>query len=266
MAAEEDGVWLTIEEAPPMPRRPRIPGRAVGYVRVSTDDQVREGWSLDAQRHRIAGYCQAHSWDLVEVYADEGVSAAKERPEFDRMVAEVLADGVSHVVALKLDRLGRSAKGILDLYDKLERKGVGLVCIQDGIDTSTPTGRLLRTILAAVAEFERDVISERTKIGMAEAKRRGATFGKRSALSQEVVARIVGERAQGTSLPRIAEGLNRDGVPPRPGGPQVVCLHGAGGAALPASTRAAGGFVMAEVLTTHTEGWWARGSPPAGSV
>lgn len=203
-----------------MPRKSRVPGRAVGYVRVSTEDQAKHGWSLDAQRQRIDGYCQAMNWELAAVYADEGVSAAKDRPEFERMVADVLADGVSHVVALKLDRLGRSAKGILDLYDRLESKGVGLVCIQDGVDTSTPAGRMLRTILAAVAEFERDVISERTKTGMAAAKAGGRRFGKTSTLDRTLVERIKGMHAGGVSLNRIAGTLNEEGVPTGQGGAQ----------------------------------------------
>lgn len=195
-----------------------VPGRAVGYVRVSTLDQAREGWSLPAQRRRIAAYCAAKGWELVETYADEGVSAQAERPEFDRMVAEVLADGVSHVVALKLDRLGRSAVGLLNLYDALERKGLSLVTIEDGIDTSTPMGRFLRTVLAAVAELERDTISERTKIGMAEAKRQGKRMGRPPALDEDTVARIVAEHRGGTSLSAIAAGLNDEGVPTAMGG------------------------------------------------
>jgi DNA invertase Pin-like site-specific DNA recombinase len=185
---------------------------------VSTEDQAKHGWSLDAQRHRIEGYCQAKEWELVEVYADEGVSAVKDRPAFKRMVEDVLADGVSHVVALKLDRLGRSARGLLELFERLEARGVGLVCIDDSIDTSTPSGKLLRTILAGVAEFERDVISERTKTGMAEARRRGARFGKVSTLDPAVVERIRTDRAAGLSLSAIARSLDAEGIPTGQGG------------------------------------------------
>ena len=201
-----------------MPRTPRVPGRAAGYVRVSTEDQAKHGWSLDAQRHRIEGYCQAKGWELAEVYADEGISALKDRPAFKRMVEDVLADGVSHVVALKLDRLGRSARGLLELFERLEARGVGLVCIDDSIDTSTPSGKLLRTILAGVAEFERDVISERTKTGMAEARRRGARFGKTSTLDPALVARIRADRDAGLSLSAIARALDAEGVPTGQGG------------------------------------------------
>lgn len=200
-------------------KQQRVPGRAVGYARVSTLDQVSEGHSLGAQRARIQAYCTARGWDLVELYADEGVSALKDRPEFERMRTDVLADGVSHVVALKLDRLGRRAKDLLDLYDSMERKGVALVCIEDSIDTSTPAGRLMRTVLAAVAEFERDTISERTKIGLAEARRKGVRLGKEPSIPPQVRARIAALRAEGLGARRIAAVLTAEGVPTVKGGP-----------------------------------------------
>lgn len=201
-----------------MPRRKssspvRIPGRAVGYIRVSTSTQVEEGFSLDAQRRKIEAYCMARGWDLVTTYSDEGISATKRRPGFEQMVIDVLADGVSHVVALKLDRLGRSAVDLLNLYQSLEDKGVALVTIEDSIDTSTAHGRMLRTILAAVSEFERELISERVKIGMAEAKVQGVHLGRRSTLPGEIRARMVSMRAGGQTLTQIAETLNGEKVP-----------------------------------------------------
>lgn len=198
-------------------RKPRIAGRAVGYVRTSTD---RQDNSVEDQRHRIAQYCAARGWDLAGVYVDEGVSGAKaSRPALDRMVADVLADGVSHIVATKLDRLGRSVAHVIDLHDALEAKGVGLVFIDQGIDTSTPAGRLMRNVLASVAEFERDLISERVKAGMAEAKRsKGRRYGKTSQLSGELVDRIGAMRAEGASLAAIARALNGEGCPTGQGG------------------------------------------------
>lgn len=208
-----DGVMAPRKKAPA-----RIPGRAVGYIRVSTVDQAETGHSLDAQRRRIEAYCQARGWELVNVYADEGKSATKRRPAFEQMVADVLADGVSHVVAIKLDRLGRSAKQMLDFYDQLESKGVGIVTIDDGIDTSTAIGRMFRTIVAAFAEFERERISERTRDGLAEARAKGVELGRKSALPDAVRDRIVTERNSGATLAAIARQLNDDGVATGQGG------------------------------------------------
>lgn len=192
--------------------------RAVGYVRVSTAEQAREGWSLDAQHRRVAAYCEAKSWPLAHVYEDAGVSALKHRPGWERLLTDVLADGVTHVVALKLDRFGRSALDLLSTYDVLERKGVALVCIEDSIDTSTPAGRLMRTVLAAVAEFERDLISERTRAGLAEARAQNKRLGRPAVLGETVVDRIRAEKAAGTSLAAIARQLNDEQVPTAHGG------------------------------------------------
>lgn len=196
----------------------RTPGRAVGYVRVSSADQAENGWSLGAQRERVAAYCAARGWELVDVYGDEGVSALKTRPQFDKMVKDVLADGVSHIVCLKLDRLGRRAVDLLRLYDQMERKGVALVAIEDSIDTSTPVGRLLRTVLAAIAEFERDTISERTKIGLEAARAAGVRLGAERSIPEAVRAHILQLAAEGHGARKIAGVLNAAGVPTAQGG------------------------------------------------
>jgi DNA invertase Pin-like site-specific DNA recombinase len=193
--------------------------RAVGYVRVSTAEQAREGWSLDAQHRRVAAFCEAKGWPVARVYADEGVSALKHRPGWEQLLTDVLADGVTHVVALKLDRFGRSALDLLSTYDVLERKGVALVCIEDSIDTSTPAGRLMRTVLAAVAEFERDLISERTRAGLAEARAQGKRLGGPVLITDDAEARVAELHRAGLSLRQIAAQLNQEGVPTVKGGP-----------------------------------------------
>jgi DNA invertase Pin-like site-specific DNA recombinase len=198
-------------------RKPRIPGKAVAYIRTSTD---RQGNSVNDQRHRIEAYCTARGWTLAGVYVDEGVSGAKaSRPALDRMVADVLGNGVSAVVSTKLDRLGRSVAHVIELVDQLEAKGVAMVLVDQSIDTSTPAGRLLRNVLASVAEFERDLISERVKAGMAEAKRsKGRRYGKTSQLPDELVGRIGAMRAGGASLATIARTLNAEQVQTGQGG------------------------------------------------
>ena len=165
------------------------------------------------------------------MYADEGVSgkASVRRPAFERMIGDVLGDGVTHIVALKLDRLCRSATRLLDLYDRLERKGVAIVTIDDGIDTGTAQGRLFRTILAGVAEFERDLASERTRNGLAAARDAGKALGRAPYGSRHEGGRLVEFPEQQRLLERvramhnaresyasIARTLNAEGVtPPR---------------------------------------------------
>jgi DNA invertase Pin-like site-specific DNA recombinase len=153
--------------------------RAVGYARLSKEGD-REHHSIEAQVQAIRTYCQVRQWDLVEVYVDDGVSGAvrpDERPEMKRMIEDVLNDGISYIVVKKLDRLGRKAGELLTLLAALEEKGVALVSIDDNIDTSTASGRLLRGMLAVIAEFERDLIRERTKAGLAIARQKGKYLG-----------------------------------------------------------------------------------------
>jgi DNA invertase Pin-like site-specific DNA recombinase len=154
--------------------------KAVGYARLSKDGD-REHYSIEAQCQAIESYCQARGWLLVRIYKDRGVSGAirpTDRPEMARMIEDVLGDGIQYIVVKRLDRFGRKAGELLTLLDALERKGVAVVSIDDNIDTSTPSGRLLRTILAGVAEFERDLIRERTKAGLAVARAKGKWVGR----------------------------------------------------------------------------------------
>ena len=210
-------------------QRTKMP-KAVAYVRVSTAEQAREGWSLTVQRKRVRAYCDARGWRLAKVYADEGVSSATRRPAFEQMVAAVLTDGVDAIVAMKLDRLGRSAAGLLSLYERLERKGVRIVTIEDGIDTSTANGRLMRTILAALAEWERDVIRDRTRTGVRAAMDDGRRVGQppfgcavrdgrlvEHTDEQRILRQIRSRHSAGASLAAIARELNAAAILPRRG-------------------------------------------------
>jgi site-specific DNA recombinase len=154
--------------------------RAVGYVRISKENP--EGYGLEAQRQAIEAYCRARGWELVRIYSDDGVSGAvapDERPALAELERDVLrSDGIQYVIVWRLDRLGRKAGELLAFLDRLERKGVAFVSVDDAIDTSKPEGRLLRTILAGVAEFERELIRQRTQRGLAVARQRGKWVGR----------------------------------------------------------------------------------------
>jgi site-specific DNA recombinase len=136
--------------------------RAAGYVRVSTERQAEEGLSLAEQERRVREYAERQGWDLIDVYVERGVSGRRDdRPELGRLLA-ILAN-LDRVIIPKLDRLGRSNRHLLEVCDRLEASGVGLISLAENIDTATPTGRLLRAILAALAEFEADTIAERVR-------------------------------------------------------------------------------------------------------
>jgi site-specific DNA recombinase len=153
--------------------------KAVGYIRVSTQEQT-EGYSLSAQQTAIEAYCKAQDWELVEVYRDAGRSGKNlaGREELTRMLADTKSGQFERVVFLKLDRLARNLKDLLTICDGLEAAKVGIVSIHESIDTGTATGRMIRSILGAVSEFEREAIVERVKTGIAEMARQGRILGK----------------------------------------------------------------------------------------
>ena len=151
----------------------------VGYVRVSTEEQATEGVSLDAQKATLQAYATLRGLELVEIIADEGVSGGKElasRPGGSR-VAELASKGkVQAVIACKLDRLFRDAADCLNTTKAWDRKDVALHLIDVGgqsIDTSSTMGRFFLTMMAGVAEMERNMIRDRTKAAMSHKQSKG---------------------------------------------------------------------------------------------
>ncbi|RZU30469.1 recombinase family protein [Blastococcus saxobsidens] len=194
------------------------PPRAIGYVRVSTDEQVSSGLGLAAQRAAIEAEAGRRGWDL-DVLADEGLSAKDlNRPaltaaldRLDRRQADVL-------VVAKLDRLSRSVGDFGALLDRAARRGWSVVCLDLGVDTTTPVGEFTANVVVSAAQYERRLIGQRTRDALAAARARGTRLGRPQALSGDVVARVVGMRRDGASFRAIAERLQADGVPTARGG------------------------------------------------
>lgn len=210
---------------------------AIGYIRVSTVEQAEQGYSLEDQQRRIRAYCDAREIVLVAILADEGVSGASDTRPGLKGVLAVLQDGYAEaLVVTKLDRLSRSAASMLRITEELEASGIAIISITESIDTSTPAGKLFRTILAGVAEFEKELITERLVAGKRakqfklgpEAYIGGPTvpFGfrvgddivVRDPIEWPVLARILADRKDGATLQEIADRLNREGVSGKRGG------------------------------------------------
>jgi len=192
--------------------------RALGYIRVSTDEQVGSGLGLDAQRRVLQAEAERRGW-LLEVVVEEGRSgkdlnrpalvAALER--LDRRQADVL-------VVAKLDRLSRSVADFGGLLDRAGRRKWSVVCLDLGVDTTTPVGAFTSHVVSAAAEYERRLIGQRTRDALAEKRAQGVRLGGPQLLPLDVVRRIVTERAAGRSLPVIAAALAADEVPTARGG------------------------------------------------
>lgn len=142
----------------------------MGYARVSTDEQTT---ALQLDALRAAGCAVIHE--------DSASGAARSRPGLERAIEDLVAGDT--LVVWRLDRLGRSLRDLLDISEMLRERDVALRSLTDHIDTGTAAGRMLYAVLGAVAQFERDVLRERTVAGLAAAKRRGETLGRPPALT-----------------------------------------------------------------------------------
>lgn len=142
----------------------------IGYARVSTKDQ-----SLNLQIDAL----KAAGCELI--FKEHITGSTKERPELQKMLSQLRAGDV--IVIWKLDRLGRSLSDLVQLVNDIQAVGAGLLSLQDNIDTTTPTGKLTFHLFAAIAQFERDIIIERTKAGLSAARARGRVGGRPSGLS-----------------------------------------------------------------------------------
>lgn len=189
---------------------------ALGYIRASTADQAQ---GLDAQRHAIEAECERRSWALSELVADNGRSGRDlERPGMVRAL-HALSDGrADALVVAKLDRLTRSMLDFATLAERSRREGWALVALDLAVDTTTPAGEAMANVLATFAQFERRMISLRTREALAERKRRGLPVGRPSKLPAAVVERIVAERREGRSCQAIADALQADGIATGQGG------------------------------------------------
>lgn len=148
--------------------------RVAIYARASTDSQ-----STAPQVSALISYCSSRGWLEPEIFSDDGVSGVRDnRPELDKLRARVLRGELQVVVVQKMDRLGRSLGMILRFWDELESAGTRVVVVDQAIDTSTAAGRLQRNMLAALAEFERELILERTRAGIQRARNLRKKFGR----------------------------------------------------------------------------------------
>ncbi len=196
------------------------PVRAIGYSRVSTAEQSDSGAGLDAQRAIIEAEMLRRRWELVDIEVDAGFSAKTmtNRPALASALAHVEGKSADVLVVAKLDRLSRSVADFAALLDQAQRGGWGLVVLDLGVDTTTPAGELVANVMAAVAQWERRAIGVRTREGLAAKRAAGVRLGRPQVLTEDVVTRIVNQRAGGETLQSIADSLMADGVATARGG------------------------------------------------
>ncbi len=152
--------------------------RAVGYIRVSTEEQAREGVSLATQETRVRAFCEAKGWELLRVYRDPGASGKSlQRPGIQALLSDLKGNGADVIVIVKLDRLTRSVRDLGSLIHDLFR-GVALASVDESLDSSTASGRMVMNLLGTVAEWEREVVGERTKAALDHKATKGEWRGR----------------------------------------------------------------------------------------
>lgn len=178
--------------------------RAAIYARVST---TGNGQSPLMQLRELREYIARRGWDAAGEYVDAGISGAKERrPELDQLMAAARRRQFDAVVVYRYDRFARSLRQLVNALEDFRALGIDFVSLHEGVDTSTPNGRLVFGIFASIAEFERELIRGRVRSGLAAAKARGARLGRPR--KDPDAARIASLRSQGLSWRAVARELN----------------------------------------------------------
>ena len=185
-------------------RRVCMSKRVVIYARVSTNEQ-----NCDRQVAELEQVVKNNNWELVDTYIDKGYSrTTTTRPELDRMMKDAFVRKFEMVITLELSRLGSSLKHMIEVVDKFKEKKIQLFIVNQQIDTSSATGYMFFSIMTSIANYERELISERVKSGLQNAKRKGIVLGRKTNLTPEVEEQIIQLKKEGVGYNTLAKRLS----------------------------------------------------------
>ena len=177
--------------------------RTALYARVST---LNNGQDVSMQVREFEEFCASRKWTIADSYIDSGISGSKHsRPELNRLMADAKRRKFDAVVVYRFDRFARSTRHLVNALAEFNALGIQFISMHEGIDTSTPNGRLVFGIFASIAEFERDLIRERVRSGIANRKAKGLRTGRRPANID--LDRLRQLRAEGKTVRDIAQAL-----------------------------------------------------------
>jgi DNA invertase Pin-like site-specific DNA recombinase len=192
--------------------------KAIGYIRVSTQEQAQSGLGLEAQAVAIRAEATRRGWDL-EIIADEGESGSKvDRPGLLAAKDKLARGEVQALIVAKQDRLMRSSLGWAQIVSQSKDQKWSLICLDINLDTASPMGECMGSILAAIAQLELENIRKRTKDALAVKKSQGYRLGRPATMADETRARINALRNSGVTLQGVADTLNTEGIPTARGG------------------------------------------------
>ena len=150
--------------------------RTALYARVSTNDK---GQDPEVQMREMREFCPRRGWEIVDAYVDAGISGSKERrPQLDRLIADARRRKFDAVLVYRFDRFARSMRQLVNALAEFQSLGIEFVSLHEGVDTSTPDGRLVFGIMASIAEFERELIRDRVRSGIRHARAKGKRLGR----------------------------------------------------------------------------------------
>jgi DNA invertase Pin-like site-specific DNA recombinase len=176
--------------------------RVAIYGRVSTTEQTSEN-----QINFLQEIVNRNGWELVQTYVDEGISGTKgrdKRPEFDRLCKDMVRRKFNRILVWDISRLGRSLQHLVEFLNDVQSVNCHLYIHQSGLDTSTPSGRMMFQMVGVFSEFERSIISERVKLGLKRVKSKGTKLGRPKSLNQSKIQTIFELKNEGKSLSEIA--------------------------------------------------------------
>lgn len=195
------------------------------YCRVSTEEQAANGVSLAMQEERLRAYCTARDWQASRVYIDDASGKTLDRPGLKRLLDDAKAHRFEAVAVFRLDRVTRSVRDLGTLVEFFDKRNIPLVSLSESLDASTAAGRLMMNLLGSVAQWEREVVSERTRAALLHKRSHLDVYGQVPLGFQRVadrlepdekelaiVRRIYGLRSEGLTLRAIANLLNRDRI------------------------------------------------------
>ncbi|MFV0274896.1 MAG: recombinase family protein [Bacilli bacterium] len=206
------------------------------YIRVSTEDQAKEGFSISAQKEKLTKYVEINDWELIDYYIDDGISGKniKDRPEMNRLIKDIENKKINNILIYKLDRLTRNVKNLIELVELFDSQNCGLCSLTEKIDTTNAVGRMFLKIVGVFAEFERENLAERVSFGYEEKTRQGNytntngiygydyIIGKGNLIVNESEAEIVKQiykyYLSGKAMISIAKDYNIRKVPTKRGG------------------------------------------------
>jgi DNA invertase Pin-like site-specific DNA recombinase len=193
--------------------------RALAYVRVSTQEQSSSGAGLEAQRQAITAEADRRGWNLVAMFEDAGLSGKNlNRPGLEQALAAVKSGQANAIVVAKLDRLSRSLVDFASLLADAKHHGYNIVALDLGVDLSTPAGEFLASVMASAAQWERRIISQRTRDALAVKRAQGVRLGRPREMSTDAIRRIHELRESGLTVAAIARQLDAEQMPTPRGG------------------------------------------------